>query len=180
MVGKLTMNSHRIGVYPGTFDPITNGHRDIIHRSSKVCDKLVVGVAQNAGKEPLFTAGERADMARTDLLDAGVDAANVEIKIFDNLLMDFATQEGATCILRGLRAVSDFEYEFHMASMNRRLNTEVETVFLIASEQHLFIASSLVKEIGRLGGDISSFVSATVAKKVLERLAEPKLHAVND
>ena len=170
----------RIGVYPGTFDPITNGHRDVIARASKILDRLVVGVAANGGKGPLFTAEERAEMVRADLADTPSGRAEIEVKIFANLLMDFANQERASCIVRGLRAVSDFEYEFQMAAMNMRLNDEIETVFLMASEQHLFIASRLVKEIGRLGGDISSFVSPAVAKKVLDRLDRPPLQAVND
>ncbi len=161
--------SARIGVYPGTFDPFTNGHRDIIVRASKICDVLVVGVAQNIGKEPLFTADERAAMATTDL--AGYDGpAEIRVEIFDNLLMDFAAEQKADCIVRGLRPVSDFEYEFQMAAMNARLNDEIETIFLMASERNLFIASRLVKEIGRLGGDISSFVSPQVAHRVLDRL----------
>ena len=170
----------RIGVYPGTFDPITNGHRDVIARASKLCDKLTVGVASNAGKDPLFTGEERADMVRRDLEIMTGGGAIIDVQVFDNLLMDFATQLGACCIFRGLRAVSDFENEFQMAAMNSRLNSEVETVFLMASEQHLFIASRLVKEIGRLGGDISGFVSARVAEQVIERLKQPKLHAINE
>lgn len=162
-------SGQRIGVYPGTFDPFTNGHRDIIIRASKVCDKLVIGIASNISKEPLFSAEERAEMALADLAD--VDGlAEIEVKIFDNLLMDFAAEQQADCIVRGLRAVSDFEYEFQMAAMNARLNSSIETIFFMASEQNLFIASRLVKEIGRLGGDISSFVSPEVAKKVRDRL----------
>ena len=168
----------RIGVYPGTFDPITNGHRDVIERAMKICDRLIVGVARNAGKGPLFTADERADMVAREVRELD-DGAAIEVKVFDNLLMDFATQQSATCIVRGLRAVSDFEYEFQMAAMNSRLNDEVETVFLMASERNLFIASRLVKEIARLGGDISTFVSADVARRVLQKLKEPTLHAIS-
>ena len=176
----MTAGVRRIGVYPGTFDPITNGHRDIIARAMKICDELIVGVAANVGKEPLFTGEERAEMARRDLVGMVEAGASIEVRIFDNLLMDFAADAGATCIIRGLRAVSDFEYEFQMAVMNSHLNAEIETVFLMASEQHLFIASRLVKEIARLGGDISGFVSPEVQAQVIGRLKQPHIRAVAD
>ncbi|MGO1117456.1 pantetheine-phosphate adenylyltransferase [Rhodovibrionaceae bacterium A322] len=158
-----------IGVYPGTFDPITLGHMDIIQRASRVVDKLVIGVATNAGKGPLFSVDERVEMVRDQLkiLDA-----DIEVRPFDNLLMHFAQSVGARVIVRGLRAVSDFEYEFQMAGMNARLEPDIETLFLMASERHQFISSRFVKEIGRLGGDITTFVSPEVKEIVLERFAE--------
>ena len=166
----LAMSKQRVGVYPGTFDPITTGHTDIVKRSLKIVDRLVIGVAINAGKNPLFTVDERAEMVEQELAPLG--AGRVEVRKFDNLLMHFAEQAGADIILRGLRALSDFEYEFQMTGMNARLNAEVETVFLMASENHQFIASRLVKEIAALGGDVSSFVSPAIAKRLAERLAD--------
>lgn len=160
----------RIGVYPGTFDPVTNGHMDIINRATRVVDKLIVGIAVNIGKEPLFTLSERIEMVQNDLklLDSDA-AARIEIRPFDNLLVEFVTDVGASVIIRGLRAVSDFEYEFQMAGMNSRLSPDLETVFLMASDRHQFISSRFVKEIGRLGGDISHFVSDDVTARVVER-----------
>ena len=163
------MSKQRVGVYPGTFDPITTGHTDIVKRSLKIVDRLVIGVAINAGKNPLFTVDERAEMVEQELAPLG--AGRVEVRQFDNLLMHFAEQAGADIILRGLRAMSDFEYEFQMTGMNARLNADVETVFLMASDRHQFIASRLVKEIAALGGDVSSFVSPAIAKRLTERLA---------
>lgn len=162
----------RIGVYPGTFDPVTNGHMDIINRATRVVDKLIVGIAVNIGKEPLFTLSERIEMVQNDLklLDSDA-AARIEIRPFDNLLVEFVTDVGASVIIRGLRAVSDFEYEFQMAGMNSRLSPDLETVFLMASDRHQFISSRFVKEIGRLGGDISHFVSDDVTARVVERFA---------
>lgn len=157
----------RIGVYPGTFDPVTNGHFDLIVRALRVVDKLVVGVAQNRDKGPMFCLDERVDMVRDEVATLPKpEAARIEVKAFDHLLMNFVTESGATVIVRGLRAVSDFEYEFQMASMNHKLNPEVETVFLTASESHQFIASRFVKEIGRLGGDVSHFVSPRVVNRL--------------
>lgn len=173
--------TERIGVYPGTFDPTTNGHMDIIKRGARVLDRLVIGVAVNAGKGPLFSLDERVEMVRDEvaaLEDPKVGV--IEVKPFDSLLMQFAEAEGADCILRGLRAVSDFDYEFQMAGMNARLNPDIEILFLMASERHQFIASRLVKEIAALGGDISSFVSATVARRVNERFGRLDLQAVNE
>lgn len=161
------MANERVGVYPGTFDPITNGHFDLIERSLKVVDRLVVGVAQNREKGPMFGLDERVDMIRDEIATLPPDEARrIEVRAFDNLLMDFVTACGASVIIRGLRAVSDFEYEFQMASMNHQLNAEVETVFLTASETHQFIASRFVKEIGRLGGDVSHFVSPRVVRRL--------------
>lgn len=171
--GEANMAEPRTGVYPGTFDPITNGHLDIIQRATHVVDRLVVGIAENAGKGPLFDIGERVEMVREEVapFNAG-DAERVVVEAFDNLLMDFAVAQGATIIIRGLRAVSDFDYEFQMASMNAKLNGEVETVCLMASDKHQFIASRLVKEIAMLGGDISHFVSPRVAERLLARVSE--------
>lgn len=162
--------SERVGVYPGTFDPVTNGHVDIIRRASRTVDKLVVGVAVNGGKSPLFSLEERAEMVGEEIVDMGT-SDRVTVKPFDSLLVQFAADQNASCIIRGLRAVSDFEYEFQMVGMNTRLNPDIETIFLMASESHQFIASRLVKEIATLGGDITSFVSARVAARIKERLA---------
>jgi pantetheine-phosphate adenylyltransferase len=159
----------RIGVYPGSFDPITNGHTDIIRRAAKVVDRLVVAVARNDGKGPLFSTDERVEIVREEIvaeLEPDV-AARIEVRAFETLLMHFVESVGASVIVRGLRAVSDFEYEIQMTAMNARLNPDVETVFLMASDGYQFIASRLVKEIGALGGDVSHFVS----KRVAERLA---------
>jgi pantetheine-phosphate adenylyltransferase len=161
-----------VGVYPGTFDPITLGHMDIIHRATRVVDRLVIAVAVNPGKSPLFSSEERVEMARDAAAAMNTNEAEVEVRSFGNLLVHIAEEVGATLIVRGLRAVSDFEYEFQMASMNARLNPDVETVFLTASETHQFISSQLVKEIARLGGDVSSFVSAAVAERIAARVAD--------
>ncbi|HEX4504907.1 MAG TPA: pantetheine-phosphate adenylyltransferase [Alphaproteobacteria bacterium] len=163
----------RIGVYPGTFDPITNGHMDIIERALCIVDHLVIAVARNAGKGPLFSTDERVETVRDEIAPLIANGFNVEVRPFDSLLMHFATSVNATVLIRGLRAVSDFEYEFQMAGMNRRLNPDVETVFLMASEGVQFISSRFVKEIGSLGGDISSFVSPAVANRLEARFALP-------
>jgi pantetheine-phosphate adenylyltransferase len=160
-----------VGVYPGTFDPITLGHSDIIQRATKVVDHLVIAVATNAGKGPLFSPEERVEMIQAELAELRTNGARVEVRSFDNLLMHFAQSVGARVILRGLRAVSDFEYEFQMACMNTRMNPEIETVFLTASERQQFISSRFVKEIGYLGGDIRSFVSPRVADHLETRFA---------
>ncbi len=161
------------GIYPGTFDPITNGHMDIISRAARLVDTLAVAVAENAGKGPLFTVSERAGLVRREIDTVIPDlASKIEVVSFGSLLMKFADEIGARVIIRGLRAVSDFEYEFQMAGMNARLNRKVETVFLMASESHQFISSRFVKEIGMLGGDISSFVSPGVEERLLARFEE--------
>jgi pantetheine-phosphate adenylyltransferase len=165
-----TKLKRRIGMYPGTFDPITNGHMDIIKRSTKLVDKLVIGVAVNAGKGPLFTLDERVAMVRHECATADTNGAEVEVRPFSNLLMQFAEQVDATMIVRGLRAVTDFDYEFQMTSMNARLNNRIETVFLMASESNSFIASRLVKEIAFLNGEIKSFLSSYVADLLLKRV----------
>lgn len=167
----------RVGVYPGTFDPITNGHIDIIRRASRMVDRLVVGVAVNAGKGPLFSLDERVEMVRDEVAALNDDRASngfglIEVRPFDSLLMQFAEHQGASCIIRGLRAVSDFDYEFQMAGMNARLDPEIETAFLMASERQQFISSRFVKEIGRLGGDINHFVSPRVARRVMSSFAQ--------
>ncbi|HVR68319.1 MAG TPA: pantetheine-phosphate adenylyltransferase [Verrucomicrobiae bacterium] len=165
------MADHSIAVYPGTFDPITNGHMDIIRRAADLTDHLIIAVAKNAGKNPLLTVDDRLALVRAEIADLNKPGRKVEARTFDTLLMHFAESVGAGMIVRGLRAVSDFEYEFQMAGMNARLNPRVETVFLMASETHQFISSRFVKEIGRLGGDISSFVSARVAAHLVKRFA---------
>jgi pantetheine-phosphate adenylyltransferase len=158
----------RIALYPGTFDPLTNGHFDIIRRAVKLVDKLIIGVAVNASKGPVFSLEERVLMVNEQ---AEQFRKNVEIEVvsFDGLLMHFAENIGAKSIIRGLRAVSDFEYEFQMVAMNQRLNSEIETVFLMADPRHQAIASRLVKEIARLGGDISAFVPPMIEARLKER-----------
>jgi pantetheine-phosphate adenylyltransferase len=162
------------GVYPGTFDPVTNGHLDIIARAARILDRLVVGVATNAGKGPLFPLEERVELVRaeTDAIAART-GTRVEVVPFEGLLIGFARQVGAGVIIRGLRAVSDFDYEFQMAGMNHRLDRGVETVFLMASETHQFISSRFVKEIARLGGDVTTFVPKLTLDRTLARVRRP-------
>jgi pantetheine-phosphate adenylyltransferase len=155
----------RVGLYPGTFDPITNGHLDIIGRAVKLVDKLVIGVAINADKHPLFSLEERVAMVTKEARSV-VDGAEIVVRPFDTLLMKFAEQCEAQIIVRGLRAVADFEYEFQMTAMNQQLNREIETVFLMADPRHQAIASRLVKEIARLDGDISAFVPPSIEAAV--------------
>ena len=157
----------RTGVYPGTFDPITLGHMDIIRRAVHLVDRLVVGVTTNPSKSPMFSLPERLDMVRREI---GSIDADIAVVSFDSLLMHFAEREGASIIVRGLRAVADFEYEFQMAGMNQRLNDRIETVFLMADVSLQPIASRLVKEIAMYGGDISGFVTPAVATQVEERV----------
>jgi pantetheine-phosphate adenylyltransferase len=157
----------KVAVYPGTFDPITLGHIDIIRRGAHLVDQLVVGVTTNPSKEPMFSVEERLEMVRREVADL---AANISVVEFGSLLMDFAEQQGATAILRGLRAVADFEYEFQMAGMNQKLNDEIETVFLMADVSLQPIASKLVKEIARFGGAIDKFVTPAVAADVRRHL----------
>jgi pantetheine-phosphate adenylyltransferase len=160
-----------IGIYPGTFDPITNGHTDIIHRAAKMLDRLVVGVAVNAGKGPLFDVDERVAHVEQEISDLGDDfARRISVKSFDNLLVEFAADNDATVIIRGLRAVSDFDYEFQMASMNAKLDGNVETVCLMATDKYQFIASRLVKEIAIMGGDVAPFVSARIVRHLVDRV----------
>lgn len=159
--------SQRTGVYPGTFDPITLGHMDIIRRGAKLVDRLVIGVTTNPSKSPMFTVEERMDMVRREVAALALD---VHVVSFDSLLMDFATRESASIIIRGLRAVADFEYEYQMAGMNQQLNDRIETVFLMADVSLQPIASRLVKEIAIYGGDIGKFVSRAVAQDVERRV----------
>ena len=157
----------RIGVYPGTFDPVTLGHLDIIRRGAHLVDRLVIGVTTNPSKEPMFSIAERMEMVRRET----ADVPNVSVVEFDSLLMDFAEREGAAVIMRGLRAVADFEYEYQMAGMNQQLNDKIETVFLMADVSLQPIASRLVKEIARYGGAIDKFVTPAVAADVARHLA---------
>jgi len=152
-------------MYPGTFDPITLGHEDLVRRASDLFDRVVVAIAANPGKEPMFTLDERVELARSSLKDL----ENVEVCGYDVLTVDFARDNGLRVILRGLRAVSDFEYEFQLANMNRHLAVDVETAFLTPNENYNFISSSLVREICSMGGDISEFVSATVNDALIKR-----------
>lgn len=163
---------HLVGVYPGTFDPITNGHYDIIQRATKIVDELIVGVASNAGKNPMFGIDERVELVTDTVAEFNqANGGNITVRAFDTLLMSFAHACGAACIVRGLRAVSDFEYEFQMTGMNARLDPNVETLFLMASETHQFISSRFVKEIAVLGGDIASFVAPNVDQRVRAQIA---------
>jgi len=167
-------NGPRIAIYPGTFDPITNGHMDIIRRAVNLVDELVIAVSVNAGKGPLFNVDERLSLVREEIADPrnGLPKGKVRAVSFDNLLMHFAEQQHARIIIRGLRAVSDFEYEFQMAGMNSRLNPRIETVFLMAAEGSQFISSRFVKEIGKLGGQIDQFVSPRVVERLTKRFGE--------
>jgi pantetheine-phosphate adenylyltransferase len=159
----------RTGVYPGTFDPITLGHMDIIRRAAHLVDRLVIGVTTNPSKSPMFTVEERLATVARETAQLK-DGAEIRVVSFDSLLMDFAVREGASMIIRGLRAVADFEYEFQMAGMNQQLNEEIETVFLMAGVSLQPIASRLVKEIARYGGDIGRFVTPAVAREVAARV----------
>ena len=157
----------RTGVYPGTFDPVTLGHMDIIRRGAKLVDRLVIGVTTNPSKSPMFTLDERMEMVRREIASVEGD---VSVVAFDSLLMDFAERENASVIVRGLRAVADFEYEYQMAGMNQQLNDRIETVFLMADVSLQPIASRLVKEIALYGGDVSKFVTPSVAADVVRRV----------
>ena len=170
--------NRRIGLYPGTFDPVTLGHLDIIKRAVKLVDHLVIGVATNASKTPLFTLEERKAMLKREAAPLAAPAsktrATMEVRAFDRLLVKFAEEVGASVIIRGLRAVSDFEYEFQMVAMNQRLNNEIETVFLMADPRHQAISSRLVKEIALLDGDVSAFTTPLIAKALVKRCKELK------
>ena len=161
----------RVGLYPGTFDPVTNGHLDIIGRAVKLVDKLVIGVAVNSGKGPLFSLEERVAILEQETAHL-TKIAQIEVRPFESLLMHFARDVHAQMIVRGLRAVADFEYEFQMTAMNQQLDREIETVFLMADPRHQAIASRLVKEIAALGGDIGKFVPAGVAQQLLAKVGK--------
>ncbi len=162
------MDQHRTAVYPGTFDPITNGHIDLVARAARVFTKVVVAIAESPHKKPLLSLDERIMLSRNEL----IELKNVEVLGFSNLLVEFVQQIGAGVLIRGLRAVSDFEYEFQLASMNRHLAPNVETLFLTPDEEYSFISSSLVKEIARLDGDVSEFVSDEVRQAMRHRFEE--------
>ena len=165
------MASPRIAIYPGTFDPVTNGHLDIISRGARLVDRLIVAVAVNAGKGPLFELSERVSLLEQEIAHLPADiAARIEVRPFKSLLMSFAQECGARIILRGLRAVSDFEYEFQMAGMNRQLMPDVETVFMTPSDQFQFVSGTFVREIATLGGDVSKFVAPSVLRRLQDRV----------
>lgn len=159
------MSSHQIAVYPGTFDPVTHGHTDLVTRAARVFGKVIVAIAESPHKSPLFSLEERISMTQGELTSLD----NVEVVGFDNLLIDFVRESGAGVIIRGLRAVSDFEYEFQLASMNRHLAEDIETMFLTPDEDYSFISSSLVKEIARLDGNVTDFVGPAVQVALRER-----------
>ncbi len=167
------MAQDRIGIYPGTFDPITNGHVDIIRRALRICDQLIVGVAENIGKNPLFSLEERVSLVDHELylINQANGGGQASTRVFGNLLMHFVEETNAVMIIRGLRAVSDFDYEFQMAGMNARLNPNIEMVYLMASEHQQFIASRLVKEIAAMGGDITSFVPENTCKALAAKFS---------
>jgi len=163
--------TERVALYPGTFDPVTNGHLDVIGRAARLVDRLVVGVAINIGKGPLFDLEERVELVKAETAAIAQRSGTIiEVRPFEGLLVHYAREVGAQMIIRGLRAVADFDYEFQMVGMNRRLDQEIETVFLMASETNQFIASRLVKEIAKLGGDISGFVPRTTLERTLAKL----------
>ena len=168
------MSKPRIAVYPGSFDPVTNGHTDIIRRASRLFDKVIVLVSVNAVKSPSFSSVERVELI-TKVVD-GLDLENVVVDIWDGLLVDYIKQVGAIAIIKGLRAVSDFEYEFQMALANKMLYDEAETVFLTTSSENMYLSSSVVKQIASFGGDISHFVPECILKDITERLVPKKLH----
>jgi len=159
----------RIAVYPGSFDPFTNGHLDVVQRAAKLFDRVIVAVAENEGKAPLFNSVERAKMVQ----DAVSGLPNVEVDAFGGLLVNYVEDRKAGAIIRGLRAVSDFEFEFQMALMNRNLNEHVETIFMMPKDSYTFLSSRIIKEIARLGGDISAFVPVGVKAALLQKLANP-------
>ncbi len=162
---------NRTGIYAGTFDPITNGHLDIIRRALAVVDALIVGVAADTGKSPIFSLEQRAQLVVQDMAQLGAEAQRVQVYPFSGLLVSFAQEHQANLLIRGLRAVSDFEYEFQMANINHKLSPGIETIFLTASESTHFVSSRFIKQIARLGGDISEFVSPAVARALQQYLS---------
>jgi pantetheine-phosphate adenylyltransferase len=165
----------RIGLYPGTFDPVTNGHLDVIARAARLLDKLIVGVSVSSGKGPMFSLDERVELVKAEIKSIAKDNGMViDVLPFDTLLIDFARRVGAIMIVRGLRAVTDFDFEFQMFGMNYRMAPDIETVYLMASERHQFIASRLVKEVAMLGGDITSFVPSLTLDRVMQRVRETR------
>jgi len=159
------MSKNRIAVYPGTFDPITHGHEDIVRRAADLFDEVIVAVAGSTGKNTLFSLDERVDLAKSVF-----NATNVKVMGFNSLLMQFAQEQGAQMVIRGLRAASDFEYEFQLAGMNRKLYPKVETLFLTPAEQFMFVSSTLVREVAKLGGDVHQFVSPEIESAIREKL----------
>jgi pantetheine-phosphate adenylyltransferase len=168
LTAKVVMSAaRRVIVYPGTFDPMTRGHEDIVRRALRLFDEVIVAVANNAPKHPCFSLAERVDLASQVM----ADLPGVSVRSFDGLLVDFVRDAGARMVLRGLRALSDFEYEFQLAGMNRRLNPDMETVFLTPAEQHMFISASMVREIARLQGDVSPFVHPLVVERLTDKFS---------
>ncbi len=163
-----------IGIYPGTFDPVTKGHLHLVKRASRLVDHLIVAVASNERKGPLFSLSERMEMLGADIANMHEKACPVEIRAFDTLLVDFAREVRAACIFRGLRAVSDFEFEFQLTGMNAKLDPDIETVFLMASDKWQFVSATFVKEIAMLGGKIDDFVTPQVAERLHARFARPR------
>ena len=161
------MSKTRIAVYPGTFDPITLGHEDIVHRAADLFDEVIVAVAGSTNKRTLFSLDERVALAKSVFIDA-----NVKVIGFNSLLMQFVQEQGAQMVIRGLRAASDFEYEFQLAGMNRKLFPQLETLFLTPAEQYMFVSSSLVREVANLGGDVHQFVSSTVETAIISKLVK--------
>lgn len=158
-----------VGVYPGTFDPVTKGHLHLIRRASSLVERLIIGVADNERKKPLFSLEERCEMVRTDIENMEHKGCEIEVQPFSNLLITFARDSEASCIFRGLRAVSDFEYEFQLTGMNAKLDPDIETVFLMASDKWQFVSSSFVKEISSMGGEVSQFVTPQVETRLKEK-----------
>ena len=164
------MTPRRIGIYPGTFDPITKGHLHIIKRASKLVDSLIVAVADNVRKGPLFSIEERLEMTRIDIGNLPDKHCDIQVDSFKNLLITYAHEKGATCIIRGLRAVSDFEFEFQLTGMNAKLAPDIETIFLMASDKWQFVSSSFIKEICSLGGNVAEFVTPSVERRLKQKL----------
>lgn len=164
----------KLGIYPGSFDPLTNGHLDVIRRADKLFDRVIVAIANNESKKPMFTKEERVELAGESLRDM----EGVSVETFDGLLVDYAVGKGAQAIIRGLRAISDFEFEFQLALMNRHLDSSIETIFMMPKDKYTFLSSRMVKEVASLGGDIKEFVPAPVLRAMLERAEEIKRHSL--